>query len=66
MGRLNGGQSLGDRAFREADRQALPMTGTPWASRGATSSSMACMILGTPARTKTFPIWNPGATETGF
>jgi hypothetical protein len=41
-------------------------TGVPRARRDTTSSSIACMIFGTPASTKTFSIWNPGAVETGF
>ena len=36
------------------------ITATPWVSLGPTSSSIAAMILGTPARTKTLPIWKAG------
>jgi len=37
---------------------------TPILSLGATSSSIACMIEGTPAITMTLPIQNPGAPDT--
>ena len=37
---------------------------TPVLSLGATSSSMACMIEGTPAMTMTLPIQMPGAPDT--
>ena len=40
--------------------------GTPFVSRVATSSIMAFMIFGTPAMTKTLPIWKPGAFDTGL
>ncbi len=42
------------------------MTTTPRLSRGATSSIIARMTMGTPAITKTLPIRNPGAVETLF
>ena len=37
---------------------------TPILSLGATSSSIACMIEGTPAITITLPIQKPGAPDT--
>ena len=37
---------------------------TPVLSFGATSSSIACMIDGTPAITMTLPIQKPGAPDT--
>ena len=40
--------------------------GAPGTSFGATASSMACMIAGTPAITMTLPIQKPGALEIGF
>ncbi len=38
----------------------------PVRSRGVTASSIACMMLGTPAMTMTLPSMKPGALETGF
>ena len=41
-------------------------TGGPRRSFPFTPSNIACITIGTPARTKTLPIWNPGARLTGF
>ena len=38
----------------------------PVARRGATLSSMDCMMAGTPAMTMTLPSMKPGALETAF
>ncbi len=38
----------------------------PTERRGATASSIACMIAGTPAMAMTFSTMKPGAFEIGF
>ena len=41
-------------------------TGAPPTSRCLKLWNIACTIIGTPANTKTLPIWKPGAIETGL
>ncbi len=40
--------------------------GGPPTSRCFSPPNIACMIDGTPAMTKTLPIWKPGAVLTGL
>ena len=55
------------KALRNAARgDRLDVMRAPVASVGATLSSMACMIAGTPAMTMTLPMQDPGAREIGL
>ncbi|OJU09054.1 MAG: hypothetical protein BGN86_07085 [Caulobacterales bacterium 68-7] len=47
-------------------RTVRETTTAPPSSRQPMSSSMPCMMRGTPAITNTLPIWKPGGPLTGF